>query len=206
MNAIVCMLFLLFVSPRSINANVIRGNSKSRHDKTLEDGKPRQLSWIWAPDFTVVKTDSFYDHRSEQWWNDARITGGATDPDDFLRDTDICFSPYDGTYSRENCPTPPNCSWSGEEGPAKLCINRVPFPDDHSTYYVLMMKCTPQYINCDKCMCGNISSDNDINSFCNYADQDPSDDQVNIRCDDPSHIEMITVDGRKFTFSPYFYY
>lgn len=44
MNAIVCMLFLLFVSPRSINANVIRGNSKSRHDKTLEDGKPRQVT------------------------------------------------------------------------------------------------------------------------------------------------------------------
>lgn len=55
-------------------------------------------------------------------------------------------------------------------------------------------------------MCGSITSDNDVNSLCNYADQDPSDDQVNIRCDDPSHIEMTTVDGRKFTFSPYFYY
>jgi hypothetical protein len=28
-----------------------------------------------------------------------------------------------------------------------LCINRVPLPDDHNTYYVLIMKCIPKYVN-----------------------------------------------------------
>lgn len=42
-----------------------------------------QLDWIWAPDFTFIGNNDFYDYRSEQWWNDARITGGATDPGQF---------------------------------------------------------------------------------------------------------------------------
>jgi hypothetical protein len=54
-------------------------------------------------------------------------------------------------------------------------------------------------------MCGNISSDNDINSHCNYRDQDPSDDQVDIRCDHLSSVEMTTIDGRKFSFTPNYY-
>jgi hypothetical protein len=54
-------------------------------------------------------------------------------------------------------------------------------------------------------MCGYISSDYDKNSLCNYRDQDPSDDQVNIRCDDLSNVDMTTIDGIKFSFSPNYY-
>mmetsp|Transcript_5085 Transcript_5085/g.7490 ORF Transcript_5085/g.7490 Transcript_5085/m.7490 type:complete len:204 (+) Transcript_5085:253-864(+) len=191
-------LFFHFHYASVTNASLLRGGIETTNKEH------RKLDWIWAPDFTVIGNNDFYDYRSEQWWNDARITGGATDPEDFLRDTDKCFNPYDGTFKRKNCPSPPDCNWSGQEGPAKLCINRVPYPDNHSEYYVLMMKCTPTYINCDKCMCGSISSDSSSNAYCRYSDQDPSDDQVDIQCSDLTTIEMTTRSGRKFHFNNYY--
>ena len=159
--------------------------------------------WTWVPDATVIDNNDFYDYRTEKSWNDSRNSNGATDTEDFLRDTDLCYNPNDETFSRANCPPVPDCSWSGDNGPAKLCINRAPFPDDHSYYYVLMMKCTPRFINCDKCYCGFVSSDKDKQSHCNYVYQNPSDDQVDISCGEGlSNVKMTTREGKELSFSP----
>jgi len=106
-----------------------------------------QLEWIWAPEHKVVNDNVFYGHRTEKSYNDNRSNPGTADREDFLRDTDLCFDAF-GALSRNNCPKPPNCHWSAENnGPAKLCINRAPLPDNHNLYYVLIMKCIPKFVN-----------------------------------------------------------
>jgi len=68
------------------------------------------------------------------------------DSADKLRDTDLCYS--NGSYSRGNCPNEPDCSFEGEWGKAKLCINRGPITDSSDTnYHVLVMKCIPAWEN-----------------------------------------------------------
>ncbi len=105
-----------------------------------------QMEWFWAPTNRVVNDNVFYGYRVEEGCNDGRRNPGIADRGDYLRATDLCFDDQ-GHLSRDNCPRPPNCNWVAQEGPAKLCINRVPLPDDHKTYYVLIMKCIPKYVN-----------------------------------------------------------
>jgi len=101
----------------------------------------------------------------------------SADPADFLRSGDKCLS--GGTYG--SCPSPPNCNFSGSNGGAKLCINRLPTPDK-TGWYVAAMKCIPAAENCDKCMCGIISSDNGGDATCNFNGDTPDDDNVKVNC------------------------
>ena len=78
------------------------------------------------------------------WYESAddNYVGTPGDGGDRLYDSDVCYSA--GTYSRSNCPEPPNCDHDGKNGPAKLCIMRMPRYDGEG-YHVLAMKCIPQY-------------------------------------------------------------
>ena len=71
-------------------------------------------------------------------------TSAHGDAEDKLRSSDVCYK--DGSYSKDNCPSEPDCSWTGEWGDAKLCINRAPKPDN-GEYYVVVMKCIPVWEN-----------------------------------------------------------
>jgi len=145
-----------------------------------------QLLWNFVPTSKEVNNNNSYDN-----YDDKEVPSDTSinDPVDFLRSTDVCYK--NGSYSLSNCPTPPNCNFSGKFGAAKLCINRVPRPGDFQ-YYVMVMKCIPQWENCDKCMCGHINSDADANANCIYTGgkEPPNDDYVTISCDDPSTVKF----------------
>jgi hypothetical protein len=97
-----------------------------------------KLSWKFVPEGKVYDDDEWYaDYSGVD--NSARA-----DPEDFLRRSDICYK--NGSYSRSNCPSVPNCNHTGKWGPAKLCINRQPIGDG-SGYHVLAMKCIPSWEN-----------------------------------------------------------
>jgi len=182
-----------------------------------------EADWIFVTDLIgAIDGDEFYYNETAPWWNDARVINkdkspsrnsskwinGTTDVEDFLRHTDLCYNPIDGTFSRDNCPKLPDCSFNSTNGEAKLCINRVPHPDNYTMFYVMMMKCVPWYINCDKCLCGSISADvskwsggaRDTN--CTYTPQNPSDDLVGVYCPNPSTVKVTMIDGRELSFSP----
>mmetsp|Transcript_3064 Transcript_3064/g.4599 ORF Transcript_3064/g.4599 Transcript_3064/m.4599 type:complete len:435 (+) Transcript_3064:593-1897(+) len=182
-----------------------------------------EADWIFVTDLIgAIDGDEFYYNETAPWWNDARNINywknpsrnsskwinGTTDVEDFLRHTDLCYNPIDGTFSRDNCPKLPDCSFNSTNGEAKLCINRVPHPDNYTVFYVMMMKCVPWYINCDKCLCGSISDDfskwsggaRDTN--CTYTPQNPSDDLAGIYCSDLSTVKVTTAEGRELSFSP----
>jgi len=100
-----------------------------------------QLLWNFVPTSKEVNNNNSYDN-----YDDKEVPSDTSinDPVDFLRSTDVCYK--NGSYSLSNCPTPPNCNFSGKFGAAKLCINRVPRPGDFQ-YYVMVMKCIPQWEN-----------------------------------------------------------
>eukprot|EP00590_Aulacoseira_subarctica_P010315 CAMPEP_0172430938 /NCGR_PEP_ID=MMETSP1064-20121228/56697_1 /TAXON_ID=202472 /ORGANISM="Aulacoseira subarctica , Strain CCAP 1002/5" /LENGTH=111 /DNA_ID=CAMNT_0013177367 /DNA_START=70 /DNA_END=402 /DNA_ORIENTATION=+ len=92
-----------------VKASLLRGNEII--NEAIEKHEHRKLEWMWVSTAHIIGNNDFYDYRSEQWWNDSRNTGGTTDPADFLRSTDKCYSETDGSFSLDNCPTPPDCSW-----------------------------------------------------------------------------------------------
>ena len=95
-----------------------------------------KLAWKFVPLDITFEDDTWYESADDNY------RGTAGDGEDYLRDTDLCFSA--GTYSRSNCPEPPDCNHGGENGPAKLCIMRMPIYDSED-YHVLAMKCIPQF-------------------------------------------------------------
>jgi len=112
------------------------------------------------------------------------------DAADYLRNGDQCLK--GGTISRSNCGSVPDCSFTGQFGPAKLCINRLPNSD--GVWYVGAMKCIPQWENCDKCMCGLISSEG-ADSTCKFNGQTPDDDSTKVDC---SNLSSATINGVSF--------
>jgi hypothetical protein len=101
----------------------------------------QQLAWYFVPTGNVVDNNDSYDDYDDRLLPTDK---SMNDAPDFLRSTDFCYR--DGSYSLSNCPKPPDCNFSGKFGPAKLCINRAPRPDD-GQFYVLVMKCIPQWEN-----------------------------------------------------------
>jgi hypothetical protein len=101
----------------------------------------QQLVWHFVPTGKVVDNNNAYDNYDDR---DVPTDMSMNDAPDFLRSTDLCYK--NGSYSLSNCPKPPDCNFSGEFGPAKLCINRAPRPDN-GQFYVLVMKCIPQWEN-----------------------------------------------------------
>ena len=124
----------------------------------------------------VYNDNSYFNYDDEEVPRDKSLN----DARDFLRSTDVCYK--NGSYSLSNCPSVPNCNWSGKFGPAKLCINRAPRPDNKSIFYVAVMKCIPQWENCDKCLCGTISCDKCTGARCNFNGQTPDDDFYSFSC------------------------
>jgi hypothetical protein len=95
-----------------------------------------KLAWKFVPLGITFEDDMWYENADDNY------RGTAGDGEDYLRDTDVCFAA--GTYSRSNCPEPPDCNHSGENGPAKLCIMRMPIYNSEG-FHVLAMKCIPQF-------------------------------------------------------------
>jgi hypothetical protein len=152
----------------------------------------RELIWIWEPPGSRHTRDPWYDEFDEKTANESKALR-LGDEEDFLRSYDVCPSKEHSDFSRSYCSEPPDCNFSREWGKAKLCINRVPSPWDRSKYYVLAMKCIPDWENCDKCVCGIMNGDT-----CDFNYSKWSDDhfQLEINCDDP---KTITMKGRSYT-------
>ncbi len=105
-----------------------------------------QLNWKYLPESKVFDDDRFYIHYDDREVKQTKALD-IGDPEDFLRSSDVCPKKGQSGFKRSYCPTPPDCNWSGKWGKAKLCITRVPFPWDHSKFYVLAMKCIPKWEN-----------------------------------------------------------
>jgi hypothetical protein len=101
-----------------------------------------KLDWVFVPTGKVVKNNKSYDFYDDEEVPDNQ---GMNDAPDFLRTNDVCFK--NGSFSKSNCPTPPNCNFTGKFGPAKACFNRFPRRDDKNKWYVGIMKCIPQWEN-----------------------------------------------------------
>ena len=133
----------------------------------------------------VVFNDNSYDDYDDY---EIPYDKSMNDHKDFLRSTDVCYK--DGSYSLSNCPSVPNCDFDRGLGPAKLCINRAPRPDDTSFFYVAVMKCIPQWENCDKCLCGTISCDRCAGARCNFNGDEPDDEYWDISCNNLKTIKF----------------
>jgi len=146
---------------------------------TPDDNKKRhrKLDWVFVPTGKVVKNNKSYDFYDDEEVPDNQ---GMNDAPDFLRTNDVCFK--NGSFSKSNCPTPPNCNFTGKFGPAKACFNRFPRRDDKNKWYVGIMKCIPQWENCDKCVCGAITSDKGTSGTCYFTNQSPNDDTLSFSC------------------------
>jgi len=176
-------VFLLF-SPRNINASLLR--AKVEKSSTATEEQSRKLEWLFVSTGQSENNNNSYDNYDDK---EVPADKSINDAVDFLRSTDVCFK--NGSYSLSNCPPPPDCNFSGKFGPAKLCINRVPRQDDHK-FYVMVMKCIPQWENCDKCMCGNISSDKGAGAQCIFTGnkEPPNDDKVGLNCNDLTKVKF----------------
>eukprot|EP00590_Aulacoseira_subarctica_P001243 CAMPEP_0172434490 /NCGR_PEP_ID=MMETSP1064-20121228/70662_1 /TAXON_ID=202472 /ORGANISM="Aulacoseira subarctica , Strain CCAP 1002/5" /LENGTH=472 /DNA_ID=CAMNT_0013182719 /DNA_START=773 /DNA_END=2192 /DNA_ORIENTATION=- len=208
-----------FYLPPDTYARVGHTNDKSTAQSTaLIETNPsaqrRKLVWKFVSTQQVVFNDNSYDD-----YDDAEIPydKSMNDHKDFLRSTDVCYK--NGSYSLSNCPSVPNCDFDRGLGPAKLCINRAPRPDDTSIFYVAVMKCIPQWENCDKCLraprpddtsifyvavmkcipqwencdkclCGTISCDRCTGARCNFNGDDPNDDYWSISCNNLKTIKF----------------
>lgn len=161
------------------STSLLRGNP-SEQDSTDGGEENRKLKWRFVPLGITLDDDS--------WYNDAdeKYVGTNGDGEDWLRGTDVCYS--HGTFSRSNCPSPPNCDFGGSNGPAKLCIMRMPRYDGGG-FHVLAMKCIPRYGDCERCLCGTT----DGNGICHPIGFDDVDDsRVNFRCTD---LRRVTIKG-----------
>jgi hypothetical protein len=94
------------------------------------------LDWIFVPPAIPLVDDAWYKDADDNY------RGTPGDGEDYLRDSDVCYQ--NGMYSRDFCPEPPNCSFTGKNGPAKLCINRLPICNGDG-FHVLAMKCIPTF-------------------------------------------------------------
>ena len=150
-------------------------------------GKNRDLSWVFGGE--EINDDKFFsDYDQDEIPSDKKEYG---DRIDYLRDGDVCAGP-DGSLSRDNCLTPPDCSMSNDEvGEAMLCINRAAVPGDTSKWYVLAMKCIPIWENCDKCFCGYMKRSYAEDGFCRWDDSSANDDRVEYDCDDRTRATMM---------------
>mmetsp|Transcript_27794 Transcript_27794/g.39774 ORF Transcript_27794/g.39774 Transcript_27794/m.39774 type:complete len:144 (-) Transcript_27794:100-531(-) len=133
-------LSVLVCCELSVIAGGLRASKNDEIDVIPQEQMRRNLKWVFAPTQKVIDNNKSYD-----WYDDGEVPDdkGMNDAPDFLRASDVCYK--NGSYSRSNCPATPNCSWSGEFGPAKLCINRAPTPS--KTFYVAVMKCIPIWEN-----------------------------------------------------------
>lgn len=169
--SVTCMLVLLVCNKYFVLEENLRHNREQR-----------ELEWL------AITRDGYRTIDNNQWYHDYGSNEDRSrrgDHGDHLRNTDICLG-SDGIWSRKNCPEPPECSRVDTErrlGPAKLCINRVPFWDDRDTFFVGAMKCIPEFENCDKCICGQIT-DESRRGYCYFegARQTPDDDRTAIGC------------------------
>jgi hypothetical protein len=80
----------------------------------------------------------------DTWYTSANdnYRGTPGDGADYLRDSDVCYA--NGMYARSFCPEPQECNFSGNNGPAKLCINHLPICNGDG-FHVLAMKCIPVF-------------------------------------------------------------
>mmetsp|Transcript_41722 Transcript_41722/g.42316 ORF Transcript_41722/g.42316 Transcript_41722/m.42316 type:complete len:169 (+) Transcript_41722:506-1012(+) len=104
-------------------------------------------------------------------------------------------------YKRSNCPNPPSCKNVEKEwGKAKLCINRMPHPDDKNFFYVATMKCIPKWENCDKCSCGILE-----NNRCRFKSkgQRVTDDRYSVNCNSRETVTINPLKGGKISFNPF---
>lgn len=95
-----------------------------------------QLAWKFVPLGITFEDDMWYESADDNY------RGTPGDGEDYLRETDVCYSA--GTYSLSNCPDPPDCNYDGKNGPAKLCIMRMPIHNGEG-FHVLAMKCIPRF-------------------------------------------------------------
>jgi hypothetical protein len=158
------------------DAGLLRARKKDQNNEVVTGAqKRRELTWIFVPTGDVIDNNNSYDNYGQ---DEVPDDTSMNDSPDRLRAKDLCYK--DGSYSLANCPEPPDCNFSGEFGPAKLCINRFPSPDRE--YYVGVMKCIPRWENCDKCVCGHISADNSDGGYCLTQGNNPDDDYLSFSC------------------------
>ena len=107
-----------------------------------------QLDWVWVAKDKVYHDDNWYsdyDDGEAQTVENSHVG----DPADHLRSSDICPDSSGSSFKHSNCPSTPDCSSISDHewGSAKLCINRAPLPWDRNTFYVVAMKCIPEWEN-----------------------------------------------------------
>jgi hypothetical protein len=177
-------IHLLVSSAILVNANVLRNN-----EPKAELQEHRKLNWeMLVPGFTDIATDVWYtDYDSSEIPPD--LSSPEEDRADKFRDGDVCYN--GGTYDRSSCPAELDCSHLNDPtlGSAKLCINRV--PTSAGLWYVLLQKCIPSWDNCDKCICGQMTSDYS-SGVCVYMAECSSDDsRIEIDCTNPSDVKVL---------------
>jgi len=113
------------------------------------------------------------------------------DGPDYYRNSDQCLK--NGSISSSHCASISlDCNFVGQFGQAKLCMNRL--PTSKGKWFVAALKCIPVWENCDKCMCGFISSEGP-DATCTFENQTPDDDVTQVTCTD---LSSATIDGTSF--------
>jgi len=156
-----------------------------------ESSITRKLDWIF------VSENNYKKYGSDTWYTDydkkemeSLKKKKKGDGEDRIRIADVCYK--NGKYSKKFCPKPPDCSKIKRKsgfGKPKLCINRAEVPGDRKTWYIVAMKCVPEYENCDKCFCGNNAKANP-KQYCFRTEHDPNDDRTSLDCHAPKKIRM----------------
>lgn len=137
---LVSKIFLLVIGvAECYNFSLLRHGAASIGERNERRGLQGKTAVIDGKVITTITSYSGY--------TDSEVPAGNRSPQadaaDFLRNGDQCLK--DGTISRSNCGSVPNCSFTGQFGPAKLCINRL--PTTAGGWYVAAMKCVPQWEN-----------------------------------------------------------
>lgn len=161
----------------------------------VESKHIRKLKWWYFATGRFVHNDAWYtDFKTSDIADVSKQNTEKGNPDE-LGEEDVCPNLKTKTYSRANCPTPPDCDEVEEKwGPAKLCINRVPSPD-LTMYYVAAMTCVPTWFKCNKCLCGKMK-----NGHCKYKALSVDDDRMNVDCENPENLDLISFQDFEFKY------
>merc|ERR1712151_147437 len=148
-----------------------------------EEFKVRQLDWNFIG--KIFNDDEFFSNYDKNEIPSSTSGRGENgDREDYLRIDDKCAA-SNGSISKSNCRTPPRCNKkSSSLGRQKLCINRAFEPGKKNSWYVVAMKCIPEWENCDKCHCGYMKESYAKTGYCKFDDSSVNDDRVDVDCDE----------------------
>eukprot|EP00592_Proboscia_alata_P006509 CAMPEP_0194357336 /NCGR_PEP_ID=MMETSP0174-20130528/4830_1 /TAXON_ID=216777 /ORGANISM="Proboscia alata, Strain PI-D3" /LENGTH=307 /DNA_ID=CAMNT_0039127309 /DNA_START=113 /DNA_END=1036 /DNA_ORIENTATION=+ len=173
-----------------------KSDVSDEEESQIYSASQRLLKWIFIE--KTINNDEWYSEYSDDEVREYKKQDKGDEADE-LQSHDVC--PKNNSYKRSNCPNPPSCKNVKQEwGKAKLCINRMPHPDNKNFFYVATMKCIPEWENCDKCSCGILDGNR-----CRFKSngQRITDDRYSVNCNSRKTVTIKPYKSGKISFKPF---